>query len=204
MFQNGILALVLVSGAVILISRGETGVAINLYALGVFCAFTLSQAGMVVRWWRQRGTGWPGRLLMNALGAVTTGLVLVVIVISKFGEGAWAVTIAIPVLVLALARIRRRYRRVQAALRLQPGDDLTIHLPPRSQTLGNQSIVWLPAWGRPALEALRYACTISDRVVAVWVCGEGDDRELIQRQWQQSVIAGEGSSCSCSTARSPP
>ena len=191
-FQNGILALVLAAAAVIVISGGETGVAVNLYALGVFCAFTLSQAGMVVRWWRQRGAGWAGRLLMNALGALATGLVLMVIVISKFGEGAWAVTIAIPLLVVALARIRRRYRRVQAALRLQPGDDLTIRLPLRSQPLGNQSIVWLPAWGRPALEALRYACTISDRVVGVWVCGEGDDPEQIRKQWQQSIGAGEG------------
>lgn len=191
-FQNGILVLLLAAGAVIVISGGETGVAVNLYALGVFCAFTLSQAGMVVRWWRRRGDGWTGRLLMNALGAVATGLVLMVIVISKFGEGAWAVTIAIPLLVLALARIRRRYRRVQAALRLQPDDDLTIRLPRRSQPLGNQSIVWLPAWGRPALEALRYACTISDRVVGVWVCGEGDDRELLRKQWQQSIGTGEG------------
>jgi amino acid transporter len=191
-FQNGIVVLLLAAAAVIVISGGETGVAVNLYALGVFCAFTLSQAGMVVRWWRRRSDGWAGRLLMNGLGALSTGVVLVVIVVSKFSAGAWTITIAIPLLVLALARTRRRYRRVQAALNLQPGDDLRVRLPVRSQALGNQSIVWLPYWGRPALDALRYACTISDRVVGVWVCSEGDDREQIRRNWQRSVGEAEG------------
>jgi amino acid transporter len=191
-FQNGIVVLLLAAAVVILISRGDTSVAVNLYALGVFCAFTLSQAGMVVRWWRRRGSGWTGRLLLNALGAFTTGAVLVVIVTSKFSEGAWTVTIAIPLLVLALARVRRRYRRVQAVLSLQPGDDVRIAIPIRLQPLGNQSIVWLPAWSRPSLAALRYACTISDRVVAVWVCSDNDDRDAIRRQWQQCVGEGEG------------
>ena len=92
----------------------------NLYALGVFTAFTLSQLGLVRRWWRLRGNGWQGRLLMNALGAVTTFVVLVVIVVSKFQEGAWTVVIAIPALVWGLAQIRRRYRKAYAALALEP------------------------------------------------------------------------------------
>ena len=191
-FQNGIVVLVLAAGLVILIARGDTTVAVNLYALGVFSAFTLSQAGMVVHWWRLRTAGWPGRLVMNALGAFTTSVVLVVIVISKFAEGAWTVVIAIPLLVAMLARVRQRYRQVFATIGLQPGEDVRVQLPQRPQPLGNTSIVWLPSWTRPTLEALRYACTVSDRVVGVWVCLETDDREAIRAQWRQCVGDGPG------------
>ena len=186
-FQNGIGVLLLAAAAVIVICRGDTTVAVNLYALGVFTAFTLSQAGMVVRWWRLRGQGWSGRLMMNALGSLTTFVVLLVIVVSKFNEGAWTVVIAIPLLVLLLRRIRHRYDVVYRAIGFKPGDDLSLHLPQRRDPVGNTSLVWVPSWSRPTLEALRYATTVSDRVVAVWVCSEDDDSAAIQAQWKRSV-----------------
>ncbi len=130
-FQNGIGVLVMGTALFILLCRGDTTMAVNLYALGVFLAFTLSQAGMVVRWWRRRGGGWLGRLLMNALGALTTLLVLVVI--------------AIPLIVAVLARIRRRYRRVDAAIAPTEADRGPIRIPERSEPIGNDSIVWVRA-----------------------------------------------------------
>jgi hypothetical protein len=186
-FQNGIVVLLVVAGLVILVCNGDTTVAVNLYALGVFSAFTLSQAGMVRRWWRLRGAGWLGRLLMNALGSVTTFVVLLVIVVSKFDEGAWTVVIAIPLLVWILARIRPRYDQVYRAISLRPDEDQSLQLPQRRDPVGNTSLVWVPSWSRPTLEALRYAATVSDRVVGVWVCSEEDDRAAIQAQWQRSV-----------------
>jgi amino acid transporter len=191
-FQNGILVLLALAGVVIVICRGDTTVAVNLYALGVFTAFTLSQAGMVVHWWRLRSAGWQAHGLMNALGAVSTCLVLVVIVISKFAEGAWTVVIAVPVLVALLAQVRRRYRQVDAAIALQPGDDLRVQLPERRDPVGNQSLVWLASWTRPSLEALRYACSVSDRVVGVWVCSDRDDPERIRERWQQITGGAPG------------
>jgi len=186
-FQNGIVALLVATGAIILICQGNTTVAVNLYALGVFMAFTLSQAGMVVHWWRERGPGWQRHALMNGIGSLSTLLVLVVIVISKFSEGAWSVVIAIPLLVLLLASVRRRYRRVFSQLELQPGESCAIQLDPRRGSIGNISIVWIPAWSRPTLEALRYAATVSDRVIGVWVRPEDGDGELLRRQWNRSV-----------------
>ncbi len=186
-FQNGILFLLLATGGIILICQGDTTVAVNLYALGVFLAFTLSQAGMVVHWWRERGAGWWRHAVMNGIGSLSTCLVLVVIVISKFDEGAWTVVIAIPLLVVLLARIRRRYRRVFAELELRPGDPVALRVPARHEAIGNCSIVWIPVWSRPALEALRYAATVSDRVIAVWVRPEDGDPEPLRRAWQQSV-----------------
>jgi hypothetical protein len=166
---------------------GDTTVAVNLYALGVFMAFTLSQAGMVVRWWCRRGPGWLGRLAINALGAFTTLVVLLVIVVSKFGEGAWTVVIAIPLLVWLLASIRRRYRRVYAAIALPADAQSTVVLPSRRDPVGNRSIVWIASLSRPSLEALRYAATVSDQVTAVWVRAEGDDIETIWRDWRRLV-----------------
>lgn len=191
-FQNGILLLLAATGVIIVISQGDTTVAVNLYALGVFLAFTLSQAGMVTHWWRERGRGWWHRALMNGIGSLSTCLVLVVIVISKFAEGAWTVVIAIPLLVMLLARIRRRFRRVTAALALRPGAAMPLRMPTRSEPIGNRSIVWIPAWNQPALEALRYAASVSDRVIGVWVRPENGDPEPLRRAWQESVGGDPG------------
>jgi amino acid transporter len=186
-FQNGILTLLAATGVIIVAAQGDTTVAVNLYALGVFMAFTLSQAGMVVHWWRERGPLWWQHALMNGIGSISTSVVLVVIVISKFAEGAWSVVIAIPLLVLMLARVRRRYRRVFADLELQPSDVATLRLPLSREPIGNSSILWIPAWNRPTLEALRYAARVSDRVTGVWVRPEDGDPEPLRRAWQRSV-----------------
>lgn len=186
-FQNGIGILLIATALIVLICRGDTTVAVNLYALGVFSAFSLSQAGMVVRWWKQRNAGWQGRLALNALGALVTTVVLLVIVVSKFDEGAWTVVIAIPVLVILLARIRNRYRRVYAAIALKPDETSAVQVPARSEPIGNRSIVWVPSLSRPTLEALRYAASVSDIVQGVWVLSEHEDPATIRRDWQQFV-----------------
>ena len=186
-FQNGIAVLVCATAVIILVCRGDTTVAVNLYALGVFMAFTLSQAGMVVRWWRLKGMGWLGRLLMNAAGALTTFVVLVVIVLSKFAEGAWTVVIAIPLLVWLLARIRGRYRRVYASIALPPELRGAVRIPQRRDPVGNHSIVWIASLSRPSLEALRYAATVSDQVTGVWVRSDEEDLERIRSDWQRLV-----------------
>jgi amino acid transporter len=186
-FQNGIKLLLVATAGIILICQGNTTVAVNLYAVGVFMAFTLSQAGMVVHWCRERGVGWLTHALMNGIGSISTCLVLVVIVISKFAEGAWSVVIAIPLLVLFLARTRMRYRQVYAELDLKPGESSSVQVHQRSEPIGNISIVWIPAWNRPTIDALRYAATVSDRVIGVWVRPEDGDPELIRREWQHSV-----------------
>ena len=186
-FQNGIGLLLLVSALVIVVCRGNTNVAINLYALGVFLAFTLSQAGLVRHWWCRRGPGWRGRLAMNALGAITTGLVFAVIVLSKFDEGAWIVVLLLPLMVWGLGGIGRRYQRVYDAIELQPGEDISVRWPDRQDVLANQSIVWLASWSRPTLEALRYAAQVSDRVIGVWVCEPNDDFEALRQRWHRLV-----------------
>jgi amino acid transporter len=116
-FSNGMLVLAAAATALLVIYKANTNSLIHLYVIGVFTAFTLSQAGMVRYWLRVRGSGWRRKSAINMLGAAATGLVTAVVVWTKFGEGAWLVTVAIPVLVLAMLGVRRHYDRVARRLR---------------------------------------------------------------------------------------
>jgi amino acid transporter len=116
-FSNGMLVLAVAAGLLLWIYKANTNSLIHLYVIGVFTAFTLSQAGMVRYWLRRRETGWRHKLAINLLGASATGVVTLIVVYTKFAEGAWLVTVAIPVLVVAMLGIRRHYDRVLRRLR---------------------------------------------------------------------------------------
>ena len=122
--SNGILILAVASGALLVAFGGDVSALIPLFAVGLFMAFTLSQAGMVVHHWRLREPGWGWRLTINAVGATATSIVTIVVVISKFTEGAWIPSLVIPLLVLLFWSIRRHYRRVDSALECPPGTPL--------------------------------------------------------------------------------
>jgi amino acid transporter len=116
-FSNGMLVLATVAGLLLWIYNANTNSLIHLYVIGVFTAFTLSQAGMVRYWRRTRGKGWHVRAAVNTVGASATGLVTVIVIYTKFAEGAWIVTVAIPVLVLGMLGIKRHYMRFARRLR---------------------------------------------------------------------------------------
>src|SRR5256886_9721821 len=115
-FSFGIVALALVSGLVLAARSGSVTELIPFYTIGVFLAFTLSQSGLVRRWRRLRVHGWHWRAGVNALGAVVTGVVLVVVLVAKFTEGAWLILVAGPLIVALLLALHRHYRQIQAAL----------------------------------------------------------------------------------------
>ena len=110
-FSNGIVVLAGIASALLWAYNASVDSLIHLYVIGVFTAFTLSQAGMVRYWWRTREPGWRHRIVINAVGASTTGLVAIVVIWTKFAEGAWLVIVAIPLLVLSFLGINRHYRR---------------------------------------------------------------------------------------------
>ena len=201
-FQNGIAVLVSVTAVIVVICQGDTTVAVNLYALGVFTAFTLSQMGLVRRWSRLRSPGWQGRMAMNAIGAATTFAVLIVIVVSKFEEGAWTVVLAIPLLVAGLASIRRRYRDVYQAITPAPGQP-PLALQTSCHGLNHHCIVWMGAMLQPALDALDYACRLSDSVTAVHVLRDGEDPELIRQQWARLIAEDASADLRLACLKSP-
>ena len=122
--SNGILVLAIAAGALLVAFGGDVSALIPLFAVGLFMSFTLSQTGMVVHHWRLREPGWPRRLAINGVGAAATAVVTLVVVVSKFTEGAWIPTLVIPLLVVLFLSIKRHYRRVDEALACPPGTPL--------------------------------------------------------------------------------
>jgi amino acid transporter len=177
-FSNGMLMLAGLTGVLIVAFHGDSHALIPLFAVGVFLAFTLSQAGMVIHWFRQRGRAWLAKALINGLGMLTTLVTLLVVAISKFGEGAWIVAMLIPLIVLAFQTVRGHYREVARELTLRG-------LPPPLKPLASPRVV-LPISGvhRGVLEALRYARSISDNVTAVYVEVNPMTTENVCREWE--------------------
>ena len=168
-FVNGILILSGATAALIILFQGDTHLLVPLFAVGAFLAFTLSQSGMVVHWWRERGPHWQLKTLANAVGAIATGVTLLVVGITKFLDGAWITIIVIPLLVFMFLRIRQHYRHVR--------EQLTMHgLPPTLKPFDKPRVV-VPVSGvhRGIVDAMRYALTISNDVTGVYVeLGAGD------------------------------
>ncbi|WP_374688978.1 APC family permease [Promineifilum sp.] len=177
-FSNGILLLAGLAGLLIVVFGGDTHALIPLFAVGAFLAFTLSQSGMVLHWWRERGPGWRAKLLMNGAGALATGVALLVIGASKFAGGAWLIILLIPLLVLLFRAIRRHYAEVGRQLRLD--DDA----PPAGCTRHPRIVMPVAGVHRGVIEALNYACSISDDVIAVYVEMEPDSAGAMRARWE--------------------
>jgi hypothetical protein len=157
---------------------GDSHALIPLFAVGVFIAFTLSQAGMVAHWFRERGPRWRLKALVNGLGTTTTGLALLVVTYSRFVEGAWMVIVLIPALVLLFSAIQRHYKNLAADLSLaQYG------APPRVSR--HRVIVPFSGIHRGTLAALRYARSLSDDVTAVHVAIDPEEARRVHERWRK-------------------
>ncbi|WP_242614342.1 APC family permease [Actinomadura roseirufa] len=114
--RYGVLAVAVVAAVLLVAVDARTHRLLPLYAIGVFTGFTISQTGLVLHWARLRPPGWTRKALLNGTGAVLTAVATLVLLITKFTEGAWAVAVVIPLLVLLLRRVRRYYDRVAREL----------------------------------------------------------------------------------------
>jgi hypothetical protein len=121
-FSNGMIGLAVAAAVLFVVFAGRTDALIPLYAVGVFVAFSFSQAGMVVHWWRRREEHWRKSVLLNGLGAGLSGVVFVIAAVTKFSHGAWVALLSIALLALLTCRIRRHYSSVRQALALYPLD----------------------------------------------------------------------------------
>jgi hypothetical protein len=178
MFQNGILLLAVFTAVLIIAFNGNSHALVPLFAVGAFTAFTLSQAGMVIHWFRAKEPGWRIKASINGLGALVTAFALVVIGVSKFMEGAWISVLVIPGLVYVFLKIREHYQHVSK--------QLTMHgLPPSLRPLPSPRVV-IPVSGvhRGMVDAVNFARSISDRVTAAFIdIDPGPDEEELRRQW---------------------
>jgi amino acid transporter len=174
-FSNGILILGGTAAVLLVIFGGETHLLIPLYAVGVFVSFTVSQASMVRRWLVRKEPGWWWRWWLNAIGAATTGLVMVVIAGTKFTHGAWLVVLLIPILVMAFMMVHRHYQEVAGQLSL----DGYGGPPPLQHTV----LVLVGDLHRGVVQALQYARTLSPSAKAVYVELDPERTQRLEEKW---------------------
>jgi len=178
-FANGIISLAAATGVLIILFSGNSHALIPLFAVGVFLAFTLSQAGMVVHWWRERGKQWMFKSVANGIGALATFATLIIVGYSKFLEGAWITVFLIPALVVVFMRIRAHYREVRR--------ELTLHGLPPSLKPASVPRVAIPISGvhRGIVDAVNFAQAISSDVTAVYVELEPGEAAEVRQRWKQ-------------------
>jgi amino acid transporter len=175
-FSNGIVVLSIFAAILIVVFRGDTQSLLPLYMIGVFVSFTLSQAGMVIHWRRTKEPGWKTSALINGFGALVTGIVLIIVAVTKTLEGAWIVLLLIPIIVMVFKATRRHYDHVASELTLKGyAPQPRVH---------NTVLVPIGGIQRAVVEALRYAETLSDDVRAVYVDVDAVATEHIRRDWE--------------------
>ncbi len=198
-FSRGIAALALIASLLIIAFSASVTALIPLYAIGVFMSFTLSQAGMALRWWKaghllpdqaviERGStvryesGWQVKMVINALGALCTAMVMLIFASTKFVDGAYVVLILIPLLVMAFSAIHRHYLNLAASLSLED-----FGAPPRM--VRHRVIMPIAGVHRASLAALSYARMLSDDVTAVYISLDPAETQRVQEKWD---VWGEG------------
>jgi amino acid transporter len=176
-FVNGIFMLAGATAVLIIAFNGDSHSLVPLFAVGAFLAFTLSQSGMVLHWWRERGPHWQLKMVANSIGALATGLTLFVVGITKFREGAWITIILIPGLVMMFLKVRAHYQEV--------AKELSLHGVPPSLKPVSASRVVIPISGvhRGIVDAVDFARGITNNVTAVYVELEPGDAEEVRKRW---------------------
>jgi amino acid transporter len=180
-YSEGIWLLAILSGTLLFVFDGVTDRLIPLFAVGAFLAFTLSQSGMVAHWWNRHAGGARAAMAMNGLGAIPTGLTVLVVAVVKFVAGAWIVVLLVPSLVLLMLAVRRHYRTIEREIAVQG----TLNV----QNL-EEPIVVVPIidWSSIAENALRLAMTLSHEVEVLHIESEESSNSLRQI-WPSQVEA---------------
>ncbi len=176
-FSNGIIGLSVFASVLLVAYGGDTHALIPLYMIGVFVSFTLSQAGMVVHWRKLKGPGWKTSAFINGLGAFVTGVVLIVVALTKSREGAWIILLLIPVHVFLFRATRRHYDEVARQLSLDGWTNGTRHR--------NTVLVPMSGVHRAVVQAVEYAKTLSPDVRALYVNIDPAATDQMCAQWRK-------------------
>ena len=179
-FTGGIIILAVLAGALLVIFHGVTDRLIPLFAIGAFLAFTLSQAGMVVHWRREPQRKARAAMIVNGIGAVSTGIALAVVLAAKFVEGAWITVILIPLFVGVFVAVHRHYSHVTSEVERLEAIGCDDDRPPLV-------VVPVKEWNSVSEQAIRFAMKLSPDVIAAHVGVSDEDILRIGRQWDRYV-----------------
>ncbi len=179
-YSNGIVLLGVCAAVLVIAFRGSVEGLIPLYAIGVFTAFTLSQCGMVKHWRKERGAGWRHKAAINTIGAITTGVVLAVLVVEKTPDGAWLILVVGGVLIALLRGISSHYDRCRRALSIA-------NWAPNTAPMTNTVLLLVPTLHRGIFPALRYARTLSPDCRAIHIEDNPEDTPRLANEWQTFV-----------------
>lgn len=182
-FSNGIVLLSIVAAIFIIVYRGNTEHLISLYAIGVFLSFTIAQTGMVIHWKREKGRGWTLRAALNGVGAVVTGIVVLIVTVTKFKYGAWVILLFIPVMIYFFKRVHSHYQNIRQELSLPAGIHEIISTAPFS---GKNTIV-LPVAGvtRVVANTVTFAKTLGINILAIHVATNEESGNSVKEKWNK-------------------
>ncbi|MGC2329809.1 MAG: APC family permease [Candidatus Sulfotelmatobacter sp.] len=179
-YTYGIVILALLCGGVLILFGGVTDRLIPLYAVGAFLAFTLSQSGMVMHWWRRRGAHWIKSALVNGLGGLVTGVTTGVVLVAKFVEGAWITLLFIPATITLFTVVRRHYHAVKMMTTCKvPVDAEGLSQPPIA-------VIAIDRWSNISRQGIEFAARLSPEVIALHV-EPNEHSELLQEDWEHYV-----------------
>ncbi|MEN6412446.1 MAG: APC family permease [Veillonellales bacterium] len=181
-FSNGIILLSIMAGILIYSFNGNTEHLISLYAIGVFLSFTIAQTGMVVHWRKERGPGWILRSAINSIGAIVTGVVVLVIATTKFFYGAWIILLFIPFMIYIFKKIRSHYTDMADQLHL-PAEQLNPKISTTLRTGKNLVIVPISSPTSVVAETLKYAKSISKDIIALHIATDEEIGHKVEEKW---------------------
>lgn len=176
-YSNGMIILTALASLLIVGFEAKTDALIPLYSIGVFISFTIAQIGLVRRWFRVKGSYWRVKMSVNAIGAITTALVSIVVASTKFTDGAWIVLVVLPVIIFGCLAVKRHYNQVAEELRI----DYVIHKPSAHHVL---TIVLISGVHRVVLNTISFAQSLNTDVIAVYVGFTEEDIERIEKKWE--------------------
>ena len=179
-YSNGIFLLSLCAGLLIWLFNGNVENLISLYAIGVFLSFTIAQTGLVVYWRREKGAQWHTRALINGIGAVITGIVVLIIAEAKFFYGAWIVIVFIPIMVFVFKKIHAHYDDMAEQLHLPLDGPNLFDAPVNSK---NFVLVAIASPTILVAQTIRYAKTISNNVSVLYIATDQDEADRVRRKW---------------------
>ena len=179
-YSNGIVLLSILAGILIWAFDGKVEHLISLYAIGVFLSFTIAQTGLVVYWRREKGSHWHTRAFINGLGAIITGIVVLIITEAKFFYGAWIVLVFIPIMVFVFKKIHSHYEDMAEQLHLPVDGPNLFDAPVDSK---NFVLVAIASPTILVAQTIRYAKTISNNISVLYVATDQDEADRVRKKW---------------------